>query len=211
METTYNLEQNLKKKAITKGVILGVISAVLSIISLYFSATATSIYTSSIINFVVNYGVFLAIAVVFVLQLRRAVGGYWSFSTALKNIFILLAVTATIGLLGISAFNAAFPDLQVEAIENTQNLTIETMEAANTPDEQIDTVLEMLDEQKEALGALSFGQVVKGLFVSLLLYFVLALILAAIFKKEKPIFKKVNPTESGSPDAHPWQNNNNPE
>ena len=211
METTCNLEQNLKKKAITKGVILGVISAVLSIISLYFSATATSIYTSSIINFVVNYGVFLAIAVVFVLQFRSAVGGYWSFSTALKNIFILLAVTATIGRLGISAFNAAFPDLQVEAIENTQNLTIETMEAANTPDEQIDTVLEMLDEQKEALGALSFGQVIKGLFVSLLLYFVLALILAAIFKKEKPIFEKVNPTESGSPDAHPWQNNNNPE
>src|SRR5690606_41752824 len=99
METTYNLEQNLKKKAITKGVILGVISAVLSIISLCFSATAPSIYTTSIINFVVHYGVFLAIAVVFVLQLRRAVGGYRSFCTVLNNIVILLSVTLSIGLL----------------------------------------------------------------------------------------------------------------
>lgn len=205
MEALNNPEKDLKSKAITNGVILGVVSFVLSVISLYFTATATSIYISSIVNFVVNYGVFIAVAVFFVLQLRKVIGGYWSFSTALKNIFIMLAVTAAVGLIGISLFNMAYPTLQVEAIENTQNLTIEMMEETNTPDEQIDTVLEMLDQQKEALGALSVGQVIKGLFVSLLLYFVLSLILAAIFKKEKPVFQRAVPNEDTTGEEGPWQ------
>lgn len=208
MESLNKAEKDIKVKAIVNGVVLGIVSCILSIISLYFSATATSIYTSSIINFVVNYGVFLVVAIVFVLQLRKAIGGYWSFSVALKNIFIMLAVTATVGLLGISLFNMAYPKLQVEAIENTQNITIEMMEAANTPDEQIDTVLEMLDQQKEALGSLSFGQIIKGLFVSLLLYFVLALALAAIFKKGRPVFQKAMPGEEKDDGAQPWQQGN---
>ncbi|MGO1520473.1 MAG: DUF4199 domain-containing protein, partial [Sphingobacterium sp.] len=81
-------------------------------------------------------------------------------------------------------------------------------EETNTPDEQIDTVLEMLDQQKEALGSLSFGQVFKGLFVSLLLYFVLALILAAIFKKDKPVFLKANAGDQQE-GSHPWQKDDN--
>lgn len=208
MEDLNNPEKDIKIKAIINGVILGIISFVLSIISLYFSRTADSIYTSTIINFVVNYGIFVAVAVIFVLQLRKAIGGYWSFSIALKNIFIMLALTATIGLVGINLFNMAYPTLQIEAIENTQNLTIEMMEETNTPDEQIDTVLEMLDQQKEALGSLSFGQVFKGLFVSLLLYFVLALILAAIFKKDKPVFLKANAGDQQE-GSHPWQKDDN--
>ena len=200
-----NATNNVRKKAVINGVILGVISFVLSIISLYFSKSATSIVTSSVINIIVSYAVFIAIAVFFILQLRKANGGYWDFSTALKNIFIMLAITATIGLIGINIFNMVYPSLQVEAIENTQNLTIEMMEANNMPDEQIDATLEMLDQQKEALGSLSIGQILKGLAVSLLLYFVLALIFAAIFKKEKPMFKTAN----SSDEAHPWQNTDN--
>ncbi len=205
MDALNQTNNNVKKKAIINGVILGIISLVLSIISLYFSKTATSIITSSIINIIVNYAIFIALAVVFILQLRKAIGGYWNFSTALKNIFIMLAVTATVGVIGISVFNLVYPTLQVEAIENTQNLTIEMLEANNTPDEQIDKTIELLDQQKEALGSLSIGQTLKGLVVSLLLYFVLALIFAAIFKKEKPMFNTAN--SSGG--AHPWENPDN--
>ena len=78
-----NATNDVKKKAIINGVILGFISLVLSIISLYFSKTATSIVTSSVVNIFVSYVVFLAIAVFFILQLRKANGGYWDFTTAL--------------------------------------------------------------------------------------------------------------------------------
>jgi len=194
---------DVKKKAIIYGVILGIISVVLSIVSLYFSKSASSIIISSIINVIVSYILFLGATVFFTIQLRKAIGGYWDFSTALKNIFIMLAITTVIGTVGINLFNLAYPTLQFEAIENTQNLTIEMMEANNLPDEQIDTTLELLDQQKEALGSLSIGQIIKGLAVSLLLYFVLALIFAAIFKKEKPMFNAA----ISSDEAHPWQNN----
>ncbi|MGJ1204288.1 DUF4199 domain-containing protein [Sphingobacterium lactis] len=197
---------DVKKKAIINGVILGIISLVLSIISLYILKSATSLMTSSVINFFVNYIIFLAVAILFTIQLRKAIGGYWSFSTALKNIFIMLAIAAVIGTVGIGIFNMVNPNVQIEAIENTQNLTIEMMEANNMADDQIDTMLEGLDQQKESLANMSFGQNLKGLAISLVLYFVLALILAAIFKKEKPLFRT---PAAPSDEAHPWQNNNN--
>ena len=197
---------DVKKKAIINGVILGIISLVLSIISLYILKSATSLMTSSVINFFVNYIIFLAVAILFTIQLRKAIGGYWNFSTALKNIFIMLAIAAVIGTVGIGIFNMVNPNVQIEAIENTQNLTIEMMEANNMADDQIDTMLENLDQQKESLANMSFGQNLKGLAISLVLYFVLALILAAIFKKEKPLFRT---PAAPSDEAHPWQNNNN--
>lgn len=197
---------DVKKKAIINGVILGIISLVLSIISLYILKSATSLMTSSVINFFVNYIIFLAVAILFTIQLRKAIGGYWNFSTALKNIFIMLAIAAVIGTVGIGIFNMVNPNVQIEAIENTQNLTIEMMEANNMADDQIDTMLEGLDQQKESLANMSFGQNLKGLAISLVLYFVLALILAAIFKKEKPLFRT---PAAPSDEAHPWQNNNN--
>ncbi len=197
---------DVKKKAIINGVILGIISLVLSIISLYILKSATSLMTSSVINFFVNYIIFLAVAILFTIQLRKAIGGYWSFSTALKNIFIMLAIAAVIGTVGIGIFNMVNPNVQIEAIENTQNLTIEMMEANNMADDQIDTMLENLDQQKESLANMSIGQNLKGLAIALVLYFVLALILAAIFKKEKPLFRT---PAAPSDEAHPWQNNNN--
>jgi hypothetical protein len=74
MDSTYSPEVNVKKKAIINGVILGIISLVLSIISLYFSKTATSIVFSSVINILISYVLFLAAAVFFTLQLRKAEG-----------------------------------------------------------------------------------------------------------------------------------------
>ena len=86
--TTLNASE-VKKKAIINGVILGIISLVLSIISLYFLTSAKSLILSSVVNVIINYVIFLAAAIYFILQLRKAIGGYWDFTTALKNIFII--------------------------------------------------------------------------------------------------------------------------
>ena len=75
MDSTQVINNDVKKKAIIYGLILGVISLVLSILSLYLSKSATALMLSSVINVIVNYVVFLAIAVYFVLQLRKAIGG----------------------------------------------------------------------------------------------------------------------------------------
>jgi len=198
---TYSIDQtkDLKKQAVIYGIILGIVSLILSIISIYISKSATSLFLSSAINILVNYVLFLALAVYFVLQLRKLVGGYWTFSIALKNIFIVLAISAVIGVLGVNLFNLVNPIPQEEAIDNTINLTIEMLEAANSSDEQIDKTIELLEQQKEALGSLTIGILLRGLMVSLILYFILSLVFAAIFKREKLMFS--SPNQPVNPDS----------
>lgn len=204
MNETIDNAAVVKKKAIIQGVILGVISFILSIISLYITKSATSLFTSSAAAGFINYAVFLIVAVFFVISLRKAVGGYWSFSDALKNIFIMMAIVAAIGTAGVSIWNMVNPGLQQEAIDNTINMTIETMEATGAQDENIDNTIEMLEQQRNALSEMTIGQTLKGLAITIVMYFVLSLILAAIFKREKPIFQ----SPAASDNAHPWQNQN---
>lgn len=192
-----------KKKSISYGVILGVISLLVSIISLYILKSATSLFVSSAISIALNYVLFVVIACVFANSLRKYVGGYWDFSTALKNIYIMLAISAIISIIGTSLFNFAMPQVQEESINNTMNLTIESLEKMGTNDEQIDSMVAMLEETKEQAGTISFGQILKGLGVSLIAYFILALVLAAIFKREKPVFIKVESSDN----PHAWQDN----
>jgi len=195
-----------KKKALTYGVILGVISLFVSIITLYILKDASSLIVSSALSATLNYVLFVVLACVFANALRKYVGGYWEFSEALKNIYIMLAITAIISTVGITLFNAAMPYVQEKSIDNTINLSIESMEKLGTNDEQIDNMVALLEEQKEQLGVFSIGQVVKGLAVTLIIYFVLALVLAAIFKREKPIF---NSPASNTDNPHPWQETQN--
>lgn len=196
---------DIKGKAISYGIILGVLSFILGIITQVIAKNATGLLTLTLSSFLITYGGFIALSCYLSILLRRAIGGYWDFSTALKNIFIMLAVAGILSTIGTSVMNVVYPRLQEEAINNVLNVTIESLEGYGAPDEQIDATVEEIEKQKEALGSLSIGQVVKGLAISLILYFVFALILAAIFKKERPVF-----TEPRGDEAHPWQDNNGP-
>lgn len=193
---------DLRKKALSYGVILGLISFILGVISLFIVQGGTSFYTALFLGTGLNLVVFIALACFFSTQLRKSIGGYWDFSTALKNIFIMLAISAVLSTVATSLLNAFYPQLQEAALTQTINNYIETMEDLGVPDEQIDTQVAAFEEELASLGTLSVGQIVKGIGISLILYFVLSLILAAIFKKEKPIF--IRPTEES---AHPWQDN----
>lgn len=201
-DTSVNVD--LKRKAIIYGVVLGIISFILGVASLAITKTGTSLYTTMFMAFAVNFGLYLAFACYFVLQLRKAIGGYWDFRTALRHIFVTLAVSAILGTVGTLAFNALFPTIQEESIRNMMNMSIEVMESAGLPDAQIDATIQQFEEELATVGSLSVGQTIKGLAISLIMYFVLALVFAAIFKREKPVF--IKPTEES---AHPWQEGNN--
>lgn len=202
MELPVSEHPALKKKVITYGIILGVVSVITAVISMYITKSGTNLMSSAVKAGAINYIPFLILVAFFAKALRNANGGYWSFTIALKNIFIMLAITAVIGTVASMIINWTMPQLQEAVLDNTRNMTIEYYESINAPDEAIDAVVAELDKQKDALGSLSFGQNMFGLMIYFLVYFVLALIFAAIFKKEKPLFK--NP-EVGD-NAHPWQN-----
>lgn len=191
----------LKKQSIIYGVILGIVSLVVGIIQIYVSKSLTSLVSLTVVSVILNFIVFIALTCYFIFQLRKLNGGYWSFSTSLKNIFIMLAISTVISVAGMNLFNTANPLPQEEVINNTMNLTIEMMENSGVDDEQIDSIIAEIEKGKEQLGVFSLGTIVKGVLITLMIYFVLSLILAAIFKKEKPIF--INQDTSGNP--NPWQ------
>ncbi|WP_166334388.1 DUF4199 domain-containing protein [Sphingobacterium chungjuense] len=191
---------DLKKQAAIYGVILGVISFVLGIITLIIGANATGIMTVSFVSILLVYVVPLVITCLLAVRLRRQAGGYWDFRTALSHIFIVLAVSVVLSTVGSKIVSRVMPALEERAIDNMMNLSIESLESMGFPDEQIDSTVEQLEVQKEGLYTFSFANLIQALAVSLIMYFILALILAAIFKKEQPIF-----VDDSADNAHPWQ------
>ena len=191
----------LKKQSVIYGVILGIVSLVVGIIQVYVSINLSSLVSLTVVSVLLNFVVFISLSCYFIVQLRKLNGGYWSFSAALKNIFIMLAISTVISVSGMSIFNAVNPVPQEQVINNTMNLTIETMENSGVDDEQIDSIIAEIEKGKEQIGVFSIGTIVKGILITLLIYFVLSLLLAAVFKKEKPVFQK----QDNLGDPNPWQ------
>jgi len=184
-----NQPADSKKQSITYGIYLGVIALVLGIITMYISKSTTSLVVLYGISAVLNLVVFIGVTVFFSINLRKGYGGYWSFSQALKSIFIMLAFATLISSVGSFLFTKYIePTIQEEVMNNTSSLTIEMMENSGANDDQIDEVIAKLDEAKASISNISFSQFFKGFGITLISYFVLALILAAIFKREKPVF-----------------------
>ncbi|MFD2744074.1 DUF4199 domain-containing protein [Sphingobacterium populi] len=191
---------NLKKQAAIYGIILGIISFVLGIVTLVIGANATGLMTVSFVSILLVYIVPLVITCFLAVRLRRQAGGYWDFRTALSHIFIVLAISVTLSTIGSKIVSRVMPTLEERAIDNMMNLSIESLESMGFPDEQIDATVEQLEVQKEGLYTFSLANLIQALAISLIMYFILALILAAIFKKEQPIF-----VDSTAENAHPWR------
>ncbi|MGJ1448544.1 DUF4199 domain-containing protein [Sphingobacterium spiritivorum] len=207
-------EPDGKKQSITYGLYLGVIALVLGIVTMYISKSTTSLMVLFGVSAALNLVIFLVVAVLFSISIRKSIGGYWSFSEALKKIFIMLAVAALLSSLGSFAFTKFVePTIQEEVINNTSNLTIEMLEKSGAGDEQIDETIAKLDEQKAEISKMSFWQFFKGIGITMIFYFVLALILAAILKKEKPFFQQhpnVDPNTDPNANYGAWPDQNNP-
>ncbi|MDM1292889.1 DUF4199 domain-containing protein [Sphingobacterium sp. N143] len=180
-----------KKKSIIYGIILGVISFVLGLLVLFIVKDLASFWGVMSMSFVVNTGVFVFISAVLSFSLRKANGGYWSFSIALKSIFMMLAISTIISTIGTQLYvNFINPTLQEKVVTHTINVTIEYMEKNNIPDEIIDSKIAELEKQVDSIGKITFGQIFKGLAITLLFQFVFALLLSALTKREKLVFKQ---------------------
>lgn len=178
-----------KKKSIIYGVVLGVISFVLGLIVLFVVKDLTSFWGVMSMSFIVNTGIFVIISALFSFSLRKANGGYWSFSIALKSIFMMLAISTIISTIGTQVYvNFVNPTLQEQVVTHTINVTIEYMEKNNVPDEVIDSKIAELEKQVDEIGKITLGQIFKGLAITLLFQFVFALLLSALSKREKPVF-----------------------
>lgn len=190
--------EEIKKEGIKYGIYLGIIALVISIVSMYVLVNSADFKITSMITGGVSFVLTIALSAYFAVLLRKVAGGFWNFSQALKGIFVMLAISVIISTVGGMLFNLVNPEPQQVVFDKTINLTIETMEDIGADDDLIDKQVADLEKQRDALRDFSIGQSLKGLGVSLIMYFIFSLILAAILKRERPVFLAVPKSDEGA-------------
>jgi hypothetical protein len=184
METITKNEVNIRSLAIKNGLIWGAISVVVFLAMYYISVDMMASYFGTTISLLISLG----LAIFFCLDMRKQIGGYWSFKEALLNIFIMFLISVAISY----AFTILFgkyiePGYPVAMKEKIMAKTESVFKSVGIDDsklsEQMDELSENLDKQLNP----TFAQAVRGFGITAIMYFIGALIFAAIFKKERPI------------------------
>lgn len=183
----------LRKEGAILGVTLGVLMVVLTILPMYYYASSSSFWMVIIGPVITGFFLPLILAVLFTFQLRKKVGGYWSFKQAVIAVFSMLFVASLIS--SISGFifeKYVEPDMRERYMRNIANNSIEYMEKSGANAEQIDDQLEKIDEQIENTGEANISNTLRGLAISTIVVFVIALLFGALFKKERPVFQPIS-------------------
>ena len=171
------------------GLILGLAMFVLGIALLFLMQTANSFWTMVIIYPLVFLIVGPIVLSVFVLKnLRKNIGGYWTFKQALKSIFIVFLV----GWLASFSLNLLYtkvidPNATEKMQEHIKDTTLTFMKNQGTEQEKLDEEGKKMDEQFAKQNELTPQSVFKNITIAISIIFVFALIFAAIFKREKPL------------------------
>lgn len=190
MTTNLNSEEkvNVRKIAITNALIWAVINIIIFLLAYYAAPTLMANPTFGFITIAIGIG----LAIYFTLDLRRKIGGYWSFREALGNIFLMFFVQMVI----YTAFATAFakwiePEYANMMRDATLNATTKMAEAFSSDQEVIDKMIEEAEKNVEKQVNPGFMDFIQGLAIAAIFYFIGALIFAAIFKRERPVFAPV--------------------
>jgi len=174
-----------KSLAIKYGLVWTAINLVIFLLVYYAGPQLMGTWKYSAIQLVIGLG----LAVYFTLEIRKQIGGFWSFSEALKSIFILFIIP-TIILFFFSIIFARWiePTYESKITEMTLNATTELMERITDDQEIIDKAISDAEIAMVKQFHPSFMDIVKSIGFSVIIYFIGAMIWAAIFKKDRPTF-----------------------
>lgn len=177
--------QDLNKAAITNGLIIGVLASVLGVVTYYVAPSLMGSTAYGIGLMLISLGFYIF----FTLDLRKKIGGYWNFRTALKGIFLMAFIAGVFTMI----FNFIFYKfIEPDAFEKisgyiTEGLT-KTFESLGMQQEQIDAAIEKQLEAMKGQFDPTLKDLAKNFGIAVLIQFIMSLIFAAIFKKESPVF-----------------------
>jgi len=182
METV--LEPNSRKPALTNALIWSIINIAIFLVVYYVKPDLMGSMVWAAIQIIIG----ICIAIYFCFDLRTQAGGYWSFKNALGSIFIMFFVQA----LMVFFFTIIFGKIESGYVQKmkdiTANSTTQMLEKIGMDQNKIDEALALSEAKMEK----QFNPGIKELFIGLgfvaIMYFIGALIFAAIFKKDPPIF-----------------------
>lgn len=189
--TELNTEENASAKriAITNAAIWAVINIIIFLLVYYASPSMMANPAFGIITIAIGIG----LAIYFTIDLRKKIGGYWSFREALGNIFLMFFVQVIVYTIFTTAFakwiEPGYANMMREA---TLNATTQMAEAFSSDQEVIDKMIEEAEKSIEKQVNPGFMDFIQGLAIAAIFYFIGALIFAAIFKRERPVFAPVS-------------------
>jgi hypothetical protein len=133
------IESPIRKAAVPVGLILGAISFALGVFSFYFTTTMTSSMIMMLFSPLI-FSVILpiVIAVFFTLDLRKKIGGYWSFKQATSGIFIMFLISTIVSTIGTGFIFGKLiePDMVGKTKTVMVNAVTELMEKSNASQEK---------------------------------------------------------------------------
>ncbi|MBE5320366.1 DUF4199 domain-containing protein [Pedobacter sp. MR2016-19] len=180
------------------GLILGIVFFVFGLISLYLMQSSDSFLIMTIAYPVIFQLIIPLVFVIFLcISLRKQIGGYWTFKQALKSIFLVFFI----GWLFSFGLNLAYTKLiDTSIMEKTQDHMKESfvafMKKQSMEDEKIDKEVAKLDEQFAKQNEFSAKTAFRNITIAVSIIFVIALIFAAIFKRERPLRLEDFPTQA---------------
>ncbi|WP_164111949.1 MULTISPECIES: DUF4199 domain-containing protein [Sphingobacterium] len=184
---TNELTKVEKKDALIYGAIAGALTIVFSIIGIYHSRTVDSYSTLYIVSIALKLVGSVLIPVVMVYFLKKRNGTDWTFSRALKTIYIFLAASIVVSAIGLTVYQKMIMDKTVleESYQNLMNLKIVDMESRGATEDEIDQQMEIIEQDRAfAFSEISFRSTVPPTFISLLVNFVFAMVLAFLFRSK---------------------------
>lgn len=188
VEHTKTLE-NLKPEAVKNGIGLGLIALVLGILSAYLLVGAKSMMAIFLIPMGVGLIIPLVVAVLFCLDLRKKIGGFWNLRQATSGIFIMFLVTYAISNVGNVIFNKFIEKDMTERIQNTVvGATSSLMKNQGVDEEQIDKKVAEMNADFERKNQGTIMQTIQGHIIGVIIVFVIALLFGAVLKKEQIIY-----------------------
>lgn len=187
MTTNLNTEEKVsaKRAAITNALIWAVINIIIFLLVYYSSPTLMANPAFGFITIAIGIG----LAIYFTIDLRKKVGGYWSFREALGNIFLMFFIQVAV----YTTFTTVFakwiePEYANMMREVSLNATTEMAESFSNDQEVVDRMIAEAEKSIEKQVNPSFMDFIQGLAIGAIFYFIGALIFAAIFKRERPVF-----------------------
>jgi tetrahydromethanopterin S-methyltransferase subunit G len=183
-----SLDKNIRKKAVEKGLILGIIGLVLGIFTFYLITEMTQsmllIITAPIFISII---IPIAASAFLMNDLRKQVGGYWTFKQAVSGAFIMFLVAYAVTGIGRDLVFAKL--IEPQMVEKMGSAVISTtgrmLEKSKADQTQIDEKIAEMEKQFNEQAHPTIGNILEGIVISIIFVFIFALIFAAIFKRER--------------------------
>lgn len=163
---------------------------IMGLVTIVITTLVYAIDYTMMANFSYGFGIMallLAMIIYFYVNWRKERGGYVSFKEAFMFGLLTMIMSGVINLMYTSVlYGVIDPELPNKLFDAVVESTVRMMESFGLPDSEIDKAIEQLEDKPDQFSVMAM---IKNFPIQIMVYAGISLILAAIFKKERPPFE----------------------